>query len=155
MTLITILFLILTIVDQLIKVIITNSLGINESVSIIPAFFNLTNVHNYGAAFSILNNQVCFLVLIGISALILIYFYFIKGKKLKKLDVIFLAMLLAGIVGNILDRIFRGYVIDYLDFTIFGYDYPVFNFADILIVLAMTILVVKTLKEEHHGKVRR
>ena len=63
-------------------------------------------------------------------------------------------MLISGIIGNMVDRIRFGYVIDYLDFNIFGYDYPVFNLADSLIVVAMILMLIKSLKEEHNAKIQ-
>lgn len=63
-------------------------------------------------------------------------------------------MLIAGILGNLIDRIIYGYVIDYLDFRIFNYNFPVFNLADTLIVLATIALLIKTYKEEKHGKIQ-
>ena len=78
---------------------------------------------------------------------------FIKDKKLSKLDIVLLSMLIAGIMGNLIDRVIYGYVIDYLDFYIFGYNFPVFNLADTLIVLSAIALFIKSLKEEYNGKI--
>ena len=153
MVIILVLTLLLTSLDQILKLVINNQFDLNKSIEIIPNFFNLTHVHNYGAAWSILNNKSFFLVLVALAALVMIYFYFIKGKSLKKIDIIFISMLISGIIGNMLDRIRLGYVIDYLDFNIFGYDFPVFNLADTLIVLAIIILIIKTLKEEKNAKI--
>ena len=154
MFLILILSLFLVTIDQILKIFISNKLLLNESKTIIDNFFDITNVHNYGAAWSILNNKSFFLIIIGLIALVIIYIYFIRNKKLKKLDIILISMLVSGIVGNMVDRIRFGYVIDYLDFNIFGYDYPVFNLADILIVVAMIIMILKSLKEEHDAKIQ-
>ncbi len=154
MLIISILSIVLIIFDQLVKIIIDNKLPLNESKEIIANFFSITNAHNYGAAWSILNNQSLFLIIIAIISLVIIYFCFIKGKKLTKIDKILMSMLIAGIIGNMIDRIRLGYVIDYLDFNIFGYDYPIFNIADTLIVISMIILVIKSLKEEHDAKIQ-
>lgn len=144
---------ILTGVDQIIKMIISNTLVLNESIKVIKEFFYITNVHNYGAAWSILSNQVWLLIIIAVIALIVIYMSFIKDKKLSKLDIVLLSMLIAGIMGNLIDRVIYGYVIDYLDFYIFGYNFPVFNLADTLIVLSAIALFIKSLKEEYNGKI--
>ena len=154
MFIISILSIILIGFDQIIKIIISNKLSLNESKTIISNFFNITNAHNYGAAWSILNNKSIFLIIIGIVALTIIYLYFIKNKKINKIDSILISMLIAGIIGNMIDRIRLGYVIDYLDFYIFGYDYPVFNLADILIVVSMILMTIKSIKEEHNAKVQ-
>ncbi len=154
MLILAILSIFLIATDQLIKIFISNKLLLNESKTIIKGFFDITNVHNYGAAWSILNNQSILLVVIGIIALVIIYFYFIRNKKLNKIDIILISMLISGIIGNMIDRIRFGYVIDYLDFNIFGYDYPVFNLADSLIVVAMILMLIKSLKEEHNAKIQ-
>ena len=152
MILIIIFSLILTAFDQIIKILIDIKLNIDESINIIPNFFDITKAYNYGAAWSILNNKQFLLIGIGIVALVIIYIYFIRNKTLKKIDIIALSMLIAGILGNLIDRIRLGYVIDYLDFQIFKYDYPVFNMADTLIVVSMIILILKSIKEEKDAK---
>lgn len=144
---------IFTVFDQLIKIIITNYFSLGESLEIIKDFFYLTNVHNYGAAWSILTNRVFLLIIIAIVALIIIYWSFIKNKNLTKSDTLLLGMLISGILGNLIDRIVYGYVIDYLDFYIFKYNFPVFNLADTLIVISAILLFIKSLKEEKNGKV--
>lgn len=151
---ILIITIILTSLDQIFKIIIDNNILLGESIKIIPNFFDLTLAHNSGAAWSILKNESLFLVIIGFTALFIVYFCFIRNKKLKKVDIFLIGMLISGIVGNLIDRIRLGYVIDYLDFNIFGYDYPVFNLADIFIVISIIILVVKSLKEEKNAKVQ-
>ena len=67
-------------------------------------------------------------------------------------------MITGGILGNLLDRIVYNYVIDFLDFKIFGYDFPVFNFADCFIVIGVTLLLIKSIKEsinEYRSKRRK
>ena len=93
--------------------------------NIINNFFNLTLVHNDGAAWSILSGNRLLLIFISLIALIIIYYLFIKDKDLKKIDILTYGMLIGGIIGNLFDRIIYGYVIDFLDFNIFNYNYPV------------------------------
>lgn len=139
---ITVIGIICIIIDQLIKLIVTNNISLNTEIIIINNFFSLTSVRNDGAAFSILSGNRIFLICISVCALILLYFIFIKNKKLKNIDKIIYGVLLGGIVGNLIDRTIYGYVIDYLSFNIFGYSFPIFNFADICIVLSMISLVI-------------
>ena len=154
MIIVLVLSIVLILIDQILKVLICNKIAVGESVVLIKNFFHITRAHNYGAAWSILNEQSIFLIVIAVIAIVIVYFYFIKDKKLKKSDTILYSMLISGILGNMIDRIRLGYVVDYLDFYIFGYDYPVFNLADILIVISMTILIIKTFKEDHDAKVQ-
>lgn len=86
------------------------------------------------------------LILITLVIIFGLYFFFIKKEKLNLPEKIIYGLLYGGIIGNLLDRIFRGYVIDYLDFLIFGYNYPVFNLADILIVISMLSLIFFIIK---------
>lgn len=145
---ITIISLFILLVDQIIKYIVINNMSLYKSIEIIPNFFNITYVENIGAAFSILSGNVLFLILISLIAIILIYLFLIKNKKLNKLQITMYSLLIGGIIGNLVDRIFRGFVVDYLDFSIFGYNFPIFNFADVCIVLSAIALLFINIKEE-------
>ena len=70
-----------------------------------------------------------------------------------KRNTLLFGLLFGGIIGNLIDRIFYGYVIDFLDFTIFGYDFPVFNFADICIVSGIFLLIIAICKKEDINEV--
>ena len=105
-------------------------------------------LHNTGAAFSILTSNTILLILVSIVALNLIYFFLIRNRDLTKLENVIYGVLIGGILGNLIDRIIHGYVIDYLDFTIFGYAFPVFNFADICIVISIFLIIILTCKGE-------
>ena len=102
----------------------------------------LNFVKNYGAAFSILQGQRALLIAISIAALILIAYYF---KELKEKNILFYALtfLLAGTIGNLMDRIFLGYVVDFIDFGFF----PVFNMADISNSLAAFLILMSLIKK--------
>ena len=128
----------ITILDQIIKFIIDKKVLFIE---ILPTLFNIHKVYNYGVAFSFLENK---RYLILLFSLILIYFLFNLRKELpetKKYDILF-GVILGGIIGNLLDRVFRGYVIDYLETFIFGISFPIFNLADICITLGIIIMVL-------------
>lgn len=137
---------IFVIIDQIIKYVISNNVTLNTSITVIDNFFYLTNVHNDGAAFSILSGNVIFLILMTIISLVVIYFFFIKDKNTSKIETIFISMLLGGIIGNFLDRLIHGYVIDYLETIIFNYHFPIFNFADICIVLGIIGIMIVGIK---------
>ena len=145
---ITIFSLLIIILDQIIKFVVIQNMELYSSIIIIKNFFNITYVQNIGAAFSILSGNVVFLSLISLIVLVAIYIYLIKKKSFNKIQTITYSMLIGGIVGNMIDRIFRGFVIDYLDFSILKYNFPVFNFADICIVVSAIILLIFSIKEE-------
>lgn len=142
--------LICLIVDQLIKLLVVNNLNLNNSLVLIPGFFSLTYARNIGAAFSILSGNIVFLISITVLALACIYFFLIKNET-KKLNMYLYGILYGGIIGNLIDRIFRGYVVDYLDFKLFSYDYPIFNFADICIVVSIGLIVILSFMEAKNG----
>lgn len=148
--------LVLVIVDQLVKILVTKVLALHESIVVIKNFFNLTYVRNTGAAWSILSGNRLLLIFISFIALILIYLYLIKDKDLNEIDIVSYGMLIGGIVGNLIDRIVYGYVIDYLDFKIFNYNFPIFNVADTLIVISIIIiginLIVGEYREQNRNK---
>ena len=145
---ITIFSLLIIILDQIIKFVVIQNMELYSSITIIKNFFNITYVQNIGAAFSILSGNVVFLSLISLNVLVAIYIYLSKKKSFNKIQTITYSMLIGGIVGNMIDRIFRGFVIDYLDFSILKYNFPVFNFADICIVVSAIILLIFSIKEE-------
>ena len=128
--------------DQIIKYLIVSNFTLYKKNPIIEGFFNITYVQNKGAAWGILNNNIILLVVITVLALGLICSFIFKESNIKKLDIVLYGMLLGGIIGNFIDRILRGYVIDFLDFIIFGYDFPVFNIADMLIVISVGIMII-------------
>lgn len=135
-----------TLIDQVSKVIVSSKLVLYNKVKIINNFFYLTYVKNDGAAWSILSGNRIILIIITIFAITLIARYIISEKELNKYDIITYGMLLGGIIGNFIDRLIHGYVIDFFDFNIFGYNYPVFNFADIFIVISVTMMTITYLR---------
>ena len=133
------------ILDQFIKFIITTNLSIADTINVIKNFFRITYVENSGAAFSIFENSRVFLILLSILILSFIVYYITKRKKDSKFEFIIYGTLIGGILGNLIDRIRFGYV---LDFNFGSYSFPVFNLADIFIVISGIILMIKIMMEE-------
>ena len=127
-------------IDQITKGLVNIYMDVNESIKIFN-FLSLTYVHNIGAAFSMLEGARWLFIILGIIALNIIYIFFIKDKNLSNFEIITYALLLSGIIGNLIDRILYGYVIDFIDFTIF--DFAIFNIADSFIVISVILLGVK------------
>ncbi|MBM3252521.1 MAG: signal peptidase II [Candidatus Omnitrophica bacterium] len=128
--------------DQLTKFLVTRNLSYNQSIPVIKGIFHLTLIHNRGAAFGILKNQVPLFIFASVSAIILIYFE-LKNNRHKKSYSVSLSLILAGALGNLIDRLFLGYVIDFLDFRI----WPVFNVADSAITIGAILLAFSILLE--------
>lgn len=137
---------IIFIIDQLVKLFVGFNINLNTSISVINNFFYISNVHNYGAAFSILYGNRFFLVIVSIVTLVLVYYFLLKNKRFNWIDIIIYSLLIGGILGNLFDRIMYGYVVDYFDFHIFGYNFPIFNIADICIVCSVILIIIDTLR---------
>ena len=146
---------IVIIIDFITKLIISNNLVMNTSVEIIPNFFSLTYTHNYGGAWSIFNNNTLAITIISFIVIIGIIYYLLKNKVTKKIEIIGYSLLLGGAIGNFIDRIVYGYVIDFFDFYIFGYDFPIFNIADIGIVVGIILLLVSMILEVYKNDNKR
>lgn len=130
---------ILLFLDQLIKYLIVKNMYIGQEITIIRNFLNITYVTNNGAAFNILSGNTFFLKALAIIVII----YIIKNiKNLEKKERIIYEILISGILGNLIDRIFRGYVIDYIAFKIFGIEMAIFNLADTYIVCSCILLLI-------------
>ena len=143
---------ILIVIDQLIKCIVSTNMSLNTSIILIKDFLNITYVRNIGAAFSILEGNRIFLIAVTLIALIGIYLL-IKNKTFKKIETIIYTLIISGIIGNLIDRIIFGYVIDYVDFKLLGYNMPVFNLADSLIVIGCVLLLIMTVKENKNERI--
>ena len=135
------------IVDILVKVMVNSLMNVYDTISLIPSFFSITYVRNVGAAFSIMKNNRILFIVVGIVALFLIYKYLIKDKILNNYYIVCYSMLIGGIIGNLIDRLVYGYVIDYLSFNIFGYLFPIFNLADSFIVISVFMIIIYEIKE--------
>lgn len=133
--------LIVIIIDRILKVLVKNNFALNVRNKIIDGFFYITNCHNEGAAFSLFSGNVLFLIFITLIVLFLIY-RTINKENVNKIGVLAYGLLLGGILGNLYDRIFYGYVIDYLDFVIFKFNFAIFNLADAAIVVGAILLIV-------------
>ena len=134
------------ILDQISKLLIVSKLPLGESKTIIKKFFYITHVNNTGAAWGMFSNNTILLIIISIL-FTGFFIYFIEHNKLKLYEEISSGLILSGIIGNMIDRIFRRYVVDFLNFYIFGYDYPVFNIADTFIVVGVIVLCIFYIKE--------
>ena len=140
---------IIVLLDQISKILVDNFLS--YELTIIPNFFSITKVHNTGGAWGIFGGNSLILACISLIVIFAMIEIILNDKKITKIDTLSYSFILSGIIGNLIDRIVRTYVIDFLSFNIFGYDYPVFNIADIFIVLGVIICIIVTIKEDKNG----
>ena len=141
-----ILSIIFLLIDIFTKQLVKNILNLYDSIPIIPNFFSITYVINDGAAFSILKGELWLFIILGFVLLFFI-FYYLQKEKLNIYKTIYYSFLIAGVLGNLLDRMLYKGVVDFLDFTIFSYNAPIFNLADTFIVISVILIVFESLKE--------
>ena len=137
------------IIDQVSKSVIEIFFHLNESVRVIKDFFSITVVHNTGGAWSIFSNHSYLFIIASVIAIVLLIKFMFGFKNNLRNNIAF-ACLFGGIFSNLADRIFLGYVRDFLDFKIFDYHYPVFNLADVAIVVGVIFLIIAIIKGEDH-----
>lgn len=126
--------------DQLIKYLVTANIALTDTIEIIPDILNLVYVKNTGAAFSILSGKTYILSIVSLCVCVFLVWYLIKKKPESKLFLISLAMILGGAVGNLIDRVFRKFVVDYIEVCFVNF--PVFNLADIAITVGAALLMI-------------
>lgn len=138
---------IIIIIDLISKSVIDKLLKINETISVINNFFSITKVFNRGASFSMLIGYRLLFILIGIITIVILFKY-LNNFKMNNRNILAFSLLIGGIIGNLIDRVIYGYVIDFLDFNIFGFDAPIFNIADTCICIGAFLLFYAIMKRE-------
>lgn len=141
---------ILLCIDQISKLLVVNLLTKTNSITIIKNFFYLTYINNDGAAFSILVGKRVLLILIAVLVIVMLIRYIKKNNIQNKLELVSISLIIGGSLGNLMDRVVRGYVIDFLDFKIFNYNFPIFNIADTFIVIGVIMQLLKELRKENN-----
>lgn len=134
------------VLDLVSKYIIQSNVALH-SVEIIKGFFLLTYAENTGMAWSLLSGKQAFLSVVSAVAIGVMIYYLVKEKP-KGLIKYALALMIGGAFGNLFDRVVLGYVRDFLDFIIFGYDFPIFNVADSALTIGVCLLILATLLED-------
>ncbi len=150
--------------DQLTKMLTVNNFALYDSLEIIPGFFNLTYLTNKGAAFGFLAGveaawrHYFFLILVSIALVLLLVAWF-RLRKEHRFYGPALALIAGGAIGNVIDRVRLGAVVDFLDFYVAGYHWPAFNVADSAITVGVVLFLLtnyleerqKTISSEHEA----
>lgn len=129
------------IIDQVTKIIAMNSLAPNESITIIPNFFWIRYMLNYGVGFSLFEGHAFWFGIFGLVVSVALLVYAFKVKH--TVEMIGIALIFAGTLGNVIDRLYFGYVRDMLSFNIFGYMFPIFNVADMALTIGVGFLLLE------------
>jgi signal peptidase II len=141
--------------DQMTKVYIDRVMDLHQSIPVIPNLFSITYVRNKGAAFGFLANtsfRIPFFIFITVVAVFVILFAYRKLRADQKLAMVSLSMILSGALGNLIDRVRNGEVIDFLDVYWKSYHWPAFNIADSAICVGVFLLAIDMLREERRQK---
>lgn len=124
-----------------------------EQIPVIDGFFYITSHRNRGAAFGILQNQQWLFISITIVVVFFLFLYIWKLRKTQPFTTFSLSLILGGALGNFIDRVRTGEVVDFFHFQYGSYHFPIFNIADSAIVVGVTILMIMTLKtSSYEGK---
>lgn len=144
-----VLMFILVVIDQVIKSAIVSHIALGASTTVVPGLLSLTNLHNNGAAWSILEGKMGFFYLISIVALgVMVYLLWrLRGHRLYEFGIV---LMIAGTLGNFIDRVRIGYVVDMfqLDFI----NFPIFNFADTCLTVGVICILIGVLRDDSLDK---
>jgi signal peptidase II len=136
--------------DLFTKYLITKYFNVNEGIVLINNFLKFVYIRNTGAAFGMLSNNTILLILVTIVLL----FYLVKEILNSKANINLFAytLIISGAIGNLIDRVFRGYVVDFISFTLFGREMAIFNVADIYITFGVILFIFSIFKEGKHER---
>lgn len=148
----------LIVIDQALKAVVNSKIELNRVIEVIKfgsvKIFSLTHIRNRGAAWSIMSGKTWFLVLLPIIVCIAGIIYMYRIRKGPKMEIVSIAMIISGGVGNLIDRVRMKEVIDYIKFE--PINFPIFNFADICIVIGAILfclsIVISDIKKSKSGK---
>ena len=134
-----IIIVLIVLLDQGSKLFIQSTMDLNNSIAVIDGIFSITYIHNTGAAFSVLEGKTFFLILVQILVILAIFVYMIwKGSSLHWTFKTSMALIVGGGLGNLIDRVNNGYVVDFLHFHF----WPIFNIADISVCCGCGLLIL-------------
>jgi len=138
---------IIIVADQITKAVVLSKMALYQSISVIPGFFNLTHIHNPGGAFGFLAQQnpalrIGVFLFASSIAIVLIFLFYRQIPKTHPILSAGLALIFGGAIGNLVDRIRFGKVVDFLDFYIGKIHWPAFNVADSAITVGVAIFLV-------------
>ncbi|MFT8361725.1 MAG: signal peptidase II [Sporolactobacillus sp.] len=139
--------LVIVLLDQGSKWLVATHMTIGESVTIIPHVFYLTSIRNTGAAWSIFQGQFIFFFVVTAIVLIAVFYYLQKFGRSDRLLGTSLGLIIGGTLGNFIDRLFRGEVVDFIHIYIIHYNYPVFNLADSSLFIGVGLLLIYLLRD--------
>jgi len=142
--------------DQITKAIVSTTMGLQETIEVLPGFFNITYVRNKGAAFGILSRPggvvgPYLLILASLLAIGFLVWIWLRERPSSLRDTASLGLILGGAVGNLVDRVKAGEVIDFLDFHLGPYHWPAFNLADSAVTVGVLLFALRLIGLPRRG----
>lgn len=144
--------------DQIVKSIVLKTIQLEEIIYVIPNFFFFTSVKNTGGAWSVLENYPFILTFVSFLCIIGLNYYLTKKDKFNKLEIGYLGLIMGGVLGNFTDRMLYEGVIDFIGIKFGSYQFPIFNIADVVIVVGVGLIVLEMIRSEineYRGKQRK
>ncbi|MHB8231390.1 MAG: signal peptidase II [bacterium] len=143
----TAVFIPVLVLDQLLKYLINNGISLSQKITVINHYFNIVHVDNNGVAFGFMSNYSSLFIIMLTALIILAITYFLFTTKLdSNLFIVSSSLIISGAFSNLLSRIFQGFVVDFLDFHIYGEHWPSFNLADSSVVVGTLLLFISIMK---------
>ena len=127
-------------VDQISKIVLDKVLILGKSISIFEKFLYITKAYNDGISFSMLTGHRWLIIAISVFVMLFLYIY-LRHFKNNKRNIIAFSLTFGGLLGNLIDRLIHGYVIDFIDFYVLNYNYPIFNLADSFICIGILMIL--------------
>ncbi|MDM5351135.1 signal peptidase II [Lysinibacillus sp. fkY74-1] len=140
--------------DQWTKWLIVKNMEYGERIAVVDPWFGILSHRNRGAAWGMLEGQMWLFSIVTIAVICAIVYFYHKEAKGKPIFQVGLMLLLGGAIGNFIDRLFRGEVVDFVDvlIPIIQYDFPIFNVADAALTIAVVILMIGLIREDKKEK---
>ena len=140
--------------DQFTKHLVSSSMQLGQSQEIINNFLYFTYAHNTGVAWGMLAGHLWLFIIVALVSAVLMIVFFMKTRRYEVLTRFGLVLTFAGMAGNLIDRVMYGYVRDFIDVVIFNYNFPIFNVADMAVVIGVILIIIEIVFEEYiHGKI--
>ena len=146
-----ILIIALCILDQVSKLLVVKYLSNNDSLIIINNLLKFLYIKNTGISFGILSGKLYTIIALSILIIGYMIYEFIKSKN--RLHLISVILIISGAFGNLIDRIFRGYVVDFISFSFFGYEASIFNIADSYITIGVILYIINIIMEGKNERI--
>lgn len=140
------------IVDQLTKYFVKTDMQLGESIEVFGEYVKITSHRNSGAAWGILQGQMIFFYIITVIVIIILIYMFFKEARGKLVMQLGISLLIAGAIGNFIDRVLYQQVTDFIDVLLITYDFPIFNVADASLTIGVVLLVIQILFLEREKK---